>query len=180
MSGYGIRLKRRPGLVLTSENPWVGRPTWGFGRGKWNSTIMAMRRFSLMTVLLATKAAFCSPPDACSLTSTVTDAKLALSFADARTSYREGEIIPLVLSFTSTVDKRYRAADRNYDRSGRLNIDTYCLDPEARDPLADYIFGGFGGGIGGERQLWGGCLAAPIGRTSGDSILSFGSNNTSP
>ena len=114
---------------------------------------MAMRRFGLMTVLLATKAAFCSPPDACSLTSTVTDAKLALSFADARTSYREGEIIPMVLSFTSTVDKRYRAADRNYDRSGRLDIDTYCLDPEARDPLADYIFGGFGGGIGGERQL---------------------------
>jgi hypothetical protein len=55
---------------------------------------MAMRRFGLMTALLATKAAFCSPPDACSLTSTVTDAKLTLSVPDARTSFREGEIIP--------------------------------------------------------------------------------------
>jgi len=27
----GIRLERRPGWVLTSENPWVGRPAWGFG-----------------------------------------------------------------------------------------------------------------------------------------------------
>jgi len=97
--------------------------------------------------------AFCSSPDACSLTSTTTDAKLTLSLADARTSYHEGEIIPLVLSFTSTGDKRYRATDRNYDRSGRLDIDTYCLDPKARDPLADYFFGGLGGGIGGERQL---------------------------
>src|SRR5262249_40238852 len=73
--------------------------------GKWDPTMMAMRRFGLMTVLLATKAAFCSPPDACSLTSRVTDAKLALSLVDARTSYREGEIIQLVLSFTSIVDK---------------------------------------------------------------------------
>jgi hypothetical protein len=116
---------------------------------------MAMRRFAFITVLLAGKAAFCSPPDACSLTSTVTDAKLTLSIPDARTSFREGEIIPLVLSFTSTVDKRYRAVDRNYDRSGRLNIDTYCLEPEARDPLPDYFSTVFsmGGGLGGEQQL---------------------------
>src|ERR1700719_3151587 len=100
---------------------------------------MAMRPFAFITVLLAGKAAFCSPPDACSLTSTVTDAKLTLSIPDARTSFREGEIIPLVLSFTSTVDKRYQAVDRHYDRSGRLDIDTYCLEPEARDPLADYF-----------------------------------------
>lgn len=120
----------------------------------WRPTLLkAMRRFGLMMVLLATKAAFCSPPNACSLTSTVTDAKLTLSVPDARTSFREGEIIPLALSFTSAVEKRYRAVDRNYDRSGRLNIDTYCLDPEVRDPLADYIFGGIGGGLGGERQL---------------------------
>lgn len=116
---------------------------------------MAMRRFAFITVLLAGKAAFCSPPDACSLTSMVTDAKLTLSIPDARTSFREGEIIPLVLSFTSTVDKRYRAVDRHYDRSGRLNIDTYCLEPEARDPLADYFSTVFsmGGGLGGEQQL---------------------------
>jgi hypothetical protein len=103
---------------------------------------LSMRRFAFIAVLLAGKAAFCSPPAACSLTSTVTDANLTLSIPDGRTSFREGEIIPLVLSYTSTVDKRYRAEeDPNYDRS-RIprywHFDTYCLEPEARDPLADY------------------------------------------
>jgi hypothetical protein len=50
---------------------------------------------------------------------------------------REGEIIPLALSFTSTTDKRYWADNRSYDRSGRLTIEAYCVEPEARDPLAD-------------------------------------------
>jgi hypothetical protein len=117
---------------------------------------MAMRVVAFITVLLAGKAAFCSPPDPCSLTSTVTDAKVTLTIPDGRTSFGEGEIIPLVLSFTSTVDKRYLAADRTGDRSGRLNIETYCLEPEARDPLADYFSTppySDGGGLGGAQQL---------------------------
>src|SRR5204862_8306472 len=98
------------------------------------------RMVAFIAVLLAGfSVATARPPDPCSLTSTVTDAKLSVSIPDGRTSFREGEIIPLVLSFTSTVDKRYRAVDRHYDRSGRLNIDTYCLEPEARDPLAYYF-----------------------------------------
>ena len=69
--------------------------------------------------------------------------------------FREGEIIPLALSFTSTADKRYWASNRNYDRSGRLNIETYCVEPAARDPLADYFRTGafMGGGLGSEQQL---------------------------
>lgn len=117
---------------------------------------MTKRMVAFIAVLLAGSAlATARPPDPCSLTSTVTDAKLTVSIPDGRTSFREGEIIPLVLSFTSTVDKRYRAVDRHYDRSGRLDIDTYCLEPETRDPLADYfstVFG-MGGGLGSELQL---------------------------
>lgn len=57
----------------------------------------------------------------CSLTSsTVSDAKLTLSIPDGRKTLREGEIIPPVLSFTSTADKWHRAVVRNYDRSRRL------------------------------------------------------------
>src|SRR4029077_12280645 len=117
---------------------------------------MTMRLFAFVAVLLTgSSLATARPPDPCPLTSTVADAKVTLSFPDGRTSFREGEIIPLVLSFTSTVDQRYRAVERNYDRSGRLNIDTYCLEPGARDPLADYFSTVFsmGGGLGGEQQL---------------------------
>ena len=88
---------------------------------------VAMRRVAFIAVLLAGTAAFCSPPDPCSLTSTITDAKVTIAVPDGRTSFREGEIIPLSLSFTSTVDKRYWADNRNYDRSGRLNIENYCV-----------------------------------------------------
>jgi hypothetical protein len=114
-----------------------------------------MRRAAAIALLLFSTAAFGAPRDPCSLTSTVTDAKVTIAIPAGRTSFREGEIIPLVLSFTSTADKRYWAENRNYDRSGRLSLETYCVEPAVRDPLADYFrTGGFiGGGLGGEQQL---------------------------
>lgn len=114
-----------------------------------------MRRVAVCFMLFACTAAFGLSPDPCSLTSTVTDARLTITISNGRTSFREGEIIPLVLSFTSTAGKRYWADNRNYDRSGRLNIETYCVEPPARDPLADYFRTGafMGGGLGSEQQL---------------------------
>jgi hypothetical protein len=117
---------------------------------------MTMRLIASITILLtACSLATARPPDRCLLTSTVTDAKVALSIPDGRKSFREGEIIPLVLSFTSTVGNRYRARVQEHDRSGRLDIETYCLEPEARDPLADYFSTvmSMGGGAVGEQQL---------------------------
>src|SRR5437762_4654099 len=109
-----------------------------------------MRRFAAIALLFVGKAAFGSPPDPCSLSSTATDATVTIAIPDGRTSFREGEVIPLVLSFTSTADKRYWADNRNYDRSGRLSIESYCVEPPARDPLADYFRAGafMGGGLG--------------------------------
>lgn len=109
----------------------------------------------LVMLLLASTGVSGAPPEPCSLTSTATDAKVTIAIADGRTSFREGEIIPLVLSFTSTADKRYWADNRNYDRSGRLSIESYCVEPAARDPLADYFRAGFfmGGGLGNTQQL---------------------------
>lgn len=116
-----------------------------------------MRQATAIVLLLAiaSTSAFGSSPDPCSLNSTVTDAKVTIAVPDGRASFREDEIIPLVLSFTSTADKRYWADNRNYDRSGRLNIESYCLEPEARDPLADYFRAGvfMGGGLGNTQQL---------------------------
>jgi hypothetical protein len=114
-----------------------------------------MRHLTAVALLLFGSAAYASPPDPCSLTSTVKDAQLSIAIPDGRSSFREGEIIPLQLSFTSTADKRYWADDRNYDRSGRLSLEVYCLEPDARDPLADYFRVGLfmGGGLGGTQQL---------------------------
>jgi hypothetical protein len=115
-----------------------------------------MRYAAAIALMLVGTAAFGSPPDPCSLSSTATDATVTIAIPDGRTSFREGEVIPLVLSFTSTADKRYWADNRNYDRSGRLSIESYCVEPPARDPLADYFRAGafMGGGLGNTQQLY--------------------------
>jgi hypothetical protein len=107
----------------------------------------------LSAVLLATTAVWAD--DACSQASAVADAKLDIALKDGQTSFREGEIIPLSLSFTSTVEKKYWADTRSYDRSGRLGSESYCLEPSARDPLESYFREGsfLGGGLGGYKQL---------------------------
>ena len=74
-----------------------------------------MRSIAAAIIVLFTgAAAFGSPPDPCSPTSAVTDAKVTVRISNGQTSFHEGEIIPLVLSFTSTAAKRYWADDRNY------------------------------------------------------------------
>src|SRR5260370_18413995 len=98
-----------------------------------------MRHAAAIALLLVGRAAFASPPDPCSLSSSVTDANVTIAIADGRTAFREGEIIPLVLSFTSTADKRYCIEKRKYDPTGRLGIEGYCVKPQERDPLADYF-----------------------------------------
>lgn len=73
-----------------------------------------------------------------------TDVTLALSLKAGQTVYREGEIIPLELAFASG-SKNHFLSLRNYDRSGRLDEDLFCLTPEARDPLEDYYSSGIYG-----------------------------------
>src|ERR1700685_1048415 len=101
-----------------------------------------MRRIVALAILLIGTVARAASPDPCSLSSTVADSKVTIAIPDGRISFQEGEIIPLVLTFTSTGDKRYWADDRSYDRSGRLNIEAYCIEPEAPDPLSDYFRAG--------------------------------------
>jgi hypothetical protein len=114
-----------------------------------------MRHAAALALLLVGRAAFASPPDPCSLSPSVTDANVTIAIPAGRTTFREGEIIQLALSFTSAADKRYWVENRNYDRSGRLGIEAYCVEPEARDPIADYFRAGafLGGGLGNEQQL---------------------------
>lgn len=94
-------------------------------------------------------------PDLCTKPATINDVQFTLALPSGHTAFYQGEIIPLTLSFTSTTKGRYWAAVRNYDRSGRLDIERYCLEPEAPDPLQSYFNVGamMGGGLSSTRAL---------------------------
>jgi hypothetical protein len=110
----------------------------------------------LVSLLGGVSRSWAAGTDQCSADSTVSDVKLALTLKNDQQVFRQGEIIPLILTFTASTKNRYWADVRNYDRSGRLSIEHYCLEPEAPDPLDSYFksSGGFiGGGLGSTRAL---------------------------
>jgi hypothetical protein len=106
-------------------------------------------------MLLLANAGRAAQNDPCAATSSVSDVRLALALKDGIAIFQQGEIVPLMLSFTATAKHRYWADVRNYDRSGRLGIEYYCVEPEAPDPLESYFkVGAFiGGGLGSTREL---------------------------
>jgi hypothetical protein len=85
---------------------------------------------------------------------------LALRIAADRRQFRPGEVIPIELTFNSSVPKRFVVDGATYDRSGRLAIDEFRLAPIARvtDPMLDY-FGAaaafIGGGLSSDQTLGG-------------------------
>ena len=92
--------------------------------------------------------AVAAPSDICSESTETSDVHLVLSLDSDHTVFEAGEVVPLSLSFTATGKGHYRASNQSYDRSGRLDIDRFCLSPEAPDPLLTYFqFGFFGGGL---------------------------------
>jgi len=107
-----------------------------------------------MLVMLAAPA-FASDNDSCAAESSVPDVQFTLTLKDHGAVFEYGEIVPFVQSFTSRAKNRYWADVRNYDRSGRLDIETYCVEPEPPDPLASYFRSGcfFGGGLGSTHAL---------------------------
>ena len=80
---------------------------------------------------------------------------LAIRFTDGTSRFHVGEVIPVELSFKAPIPDTYDMEMRNYDRSGRLNIEQFHVTPPGRDPLERYYsIGGFmGGGLGGSRAL---------------------------
>jgi hypothetical protein len=75
---------------------------------------------------------------------------LAIRIAGDRRQFRPGEIIPLELEFNSVVPKRFVVDGATYDRSGRLTIDEFRIEPNdgVSDPMLDY-FASTGGAMGG-------------------------------
>jgi len=80
---------------------------------------------------------------------------VTLQVKNNQSRFHPGEIIPLELSFASNLSNAYVFDNANYDRSGRLSIDTFVVDraEAAVDPLHDYFTGGLfmfmGGGLRG-------------------------------
>ena len=76
-------------------------------------------------------------------------ASLSIRFADGISRFHVGEIIPIELSFRASIPEMYDMNTANYDRSGRLNIEQFHVDPPGRDPLERYYSIGamMGGGL---------------------------------
>lgn len=73
-----------------------------------------------------------------------------------RKQFHHGEIIALELSFASSKPKTFTLDAATYDRSGRLHMDGFALDPHdgVVDPLNDYFRSGlFGFMMGGLRGI---------------------------
>src|SRR5215467_6030962 len=109
-----------------------------FPQSRMAAYVLSTRTIAFALLLLA-QPIWAAQNDPCSSASSVSDVHFSLALKDGRTVFQEGEIIPLVLSFTSTTKNRYWADVRNYDRSGRLGTEYYCVEPEAPDPLASYF-----------------------------------------
>ena len=73
-----------------------------------------------------------------------------LELSTQQTTFHIGETIPLTLSLTGPDNKQFHVNTASYDRSGRMNLETFNLSPSAgwADPLAD-LFRGIGGGMSG-------------------------------
>jgi hypothetical protein len=79
---------------------------------------------------------------------------LTVRIAEGRRQFRPGEVIPIELEFSSAIPKRFVVDGATYDRSGRLTIDEFLIDPAdaVTDPLLDYFgasLGSIGGGLRG-------------------------------
>ncbi|MCM3871301.1 MAG: hypothetical protein ND895_11505 [Pyrinomonadaceae bacterium] len=78
---------------------------------------------------------------------------------DNQTRFRQGEVVRLELNFSSSAAKTFLLNTASYDRSGRLEIDSFVLDHRdgTADPLYDYfnsaMFGFMGGGLRGIGEL---------------------------
>lgn len=80
------------------------------------------------------------------------DVSFTIKFKDDQTKFRQGEIIPLELRFSSSTPNRYDFLNRTYDRSGRLHLDGFVIDKKEKtfDPYYDYFSRGglfMGGGL---------------------------------
>ena len=86
------------------------------------------------------------------------DVQLIAQTQGGQTTFRIGEVIPIDLSFTSTSPQAYEFDTATYDRSGRLNTESFAIEPRNGwdDPLDAYFHSYpcfMGGGLRGSEIL---------------------------
>lgn len=107
----------------------------------------------LLAAVLAAHATPQGPPPEDSVAAAPADVQFKVETKDGQTTVRIGEVIPLVLSFTSSSAKAYHISTTSSDRSGRLGYEFYAIEPKTgwEDPLKLY-FSAWAGWIGGGLQ----------------------------
>jgi hypothetical protein len=90
--------------------------------------------------------------------SSSSDPQLVITTTNNQSTFRIGEVIGVNLAFTSASRRKYQLNMASYDRSGRLNVDKFVVEPSTGwdDPLELYFhsYAGFiGGGLAGFRTL---------------------------
>jgi hypothetical protein len=83
------------------------------------------------------------------------DVSFTLRLKDGKTQFRQGETLRIELAFSSATPKAYQLDAALYDRSGRMDLDRFHVDPKGGvvDPLRDYFQGLFPMIGGGLRQM---------------------------
>lgn len=79
--------------------------------------------------------------DSSSVASSASQDSPQLQLSTNATVYRQGQLIPLELSFTSKVPNRYQVNMAGYDRSGRMGYEKFVVEPAdgTADPLLAYF-----------------------------------------
>lgn len=82
---------------------------------------------------------------------------LTAATLNGQSTFRIGERVPLVLSFSAEEENQYQVNTATYDRSGRMNYESFDVGPGSgwADPLARYYLTGtfMGGGLTGSAVL---------------------------
>ena len=60
---------------------------------------------------------------------------LTIRFVDGTNRFHVGEVVPIELLFRASISKTYDMEMRNYDRSGRLNIEQFHVNPVPRQKV---------------------------------------------
>ena len=60
---------------------------------------------------------------------------LTIQFVDGTNRFHVGEVVPIELLFRASISNTYEVEIRNYDRSGRLNIEQFHVNPVPRQKV---------------------------------------------
>jgi hypothetical protein len=108
----------------------------------------------VLTAWLSVPAQAQAPAQTQRSTQNSSEVAFQVGIKDGKSQFYLGEVIPLELTFTSKMPKRYQINMARYDRSGRMSYEQFLLNPDGRwgDPLRSYFnssMGWMGGGLTG-------------------------------